>query len=117
MPDDSTTLRYFDEFFKHVHPHMPVLSKTLFYRQWHSDRHSVSPLILEALFAIGSRILDEPAQARQWLDFASGKIRFQQQRILLSRIIFRNCLLTCSSKRTQTRLWIHHVSAPCRRSS
>jgi hypothetical protein len=72
MPDDETALHYFDLYFSHVHPYVPVLSKTLFYQQWHTNRDSISPLILEALLAIGGRLADEPAQGQQWLALASS---------------------------------------------
>ncbi|KAL1845084.1 hypothetical protein VTK73DRAFT_1159 [Phialemonium thermophilum] len=67
MPDDDTVLHYFDLYFTHVHPYVPVLDKTQFYRQWHTHRESVSPLLLEAIFAIAGRLADEPAQGQQWL--------------------------------------------------
>ncbi|KAJ2892009.1 lipase regulator 1 [Zalerion maritima] len=71
MPDDETIQHYFDLFFNHVHPYVPVLNKTQFLQQWHSNRESVSPLIIEAIFAIGGRLADEPAQGQQWLALAS----------------------------------------------
>ena len=73
MPDDETTLHYFDMYFMNVHPYVPVLNKTLFYQQWHTNRESISPLILEAIFAIGGRLADEPTQGHQWLSLASSE--------------------------------------------
>ncbi|SPO02284.1 related to Cutinase transcription factor 1 alpha [Cephalotrichum gorgonifer] len=67
MPDDETAHQYFNLYFTSVHPFLPVLSKTLFYQQWNTNRSSISPLILEAIFAIGGRLADEPAQGQQWL--------------------------------------------------
>lgn len=72
MPDDQTATHYFDLFFAHMHPYIPVLSRSLFYQQWNSDRYSISPLILEAMFAIGGRLADEPALGQQWLALASS---------------------------------------------
>ncbi|KAJ0321237.1 hypothetical protein COL5a_009292 [Colletotrichum fioriniae] len=71
MPDDETVMHYFDLFFSHVHPYVPVLSKSVFYHQWNTNRESVSPLILEALFAMGGRLADDPAQGQQWLALAT----------------------------------------------
>ncbi|RFU28378.1 hypothetical protein B7463_g7978, partial [Scytalidium lignicola] len=71
MPDEATTMQYFDMYFNNVHPYVPVLNKTTFYQQWHSNREAISPLILEAIFAIGGRLADEPAQGHQWLALAS----------------------------------------------
>lgn len=75
MPDDDTVLQYFDMYFMNVHPYVPVLNKDLFYQQWHTNRDSISPLILEAIFAISGRLVDEPSQGNQWLALASSKYR------------------------------------------
>jgi hypothetical protein len=73
MPDEETIMHYFDMYFLNVHPYVPVLNKTLFYQQWHTNRDSISPLILEAIFAIAGRLADEPAQGHQWLALASSR--------------------------------------------
>jgi hypothetical protein len=74
MPDEETVLHYFDMYFLNVHPYVPVLNKTLFYHQWHTNRESISPLILEAIFAIAGRLADEPSQGHQWLALAGSKL-------------------------------------------
>ncbi|WZH41875.1 Cutinase transcription factor 1 alpha [Fusarium acuminatum] len=71
MPDDETALNYFDLYFTHVHPYVPVLCKTVFYQQWNTDRDAISPLILEAIFAMGERLAEEPSEGQQWLALAS----------------------------------------------
>lgn len=73
MPDDKTILNYFDLYFTHVHPYIPVLNKAFFYQQWNQNRSSISPLILEALFAIGGRLAEDPGEGQQWLALASRK--------------------------------------------
>lgn len=73
MPDEETALHYFDLYFNHVHPYVPVLCKTIFYQQWNTDREAISPLILEAIFAIGGRLAEEPTEGQQWLALASRK--------------------------------------------
>lgn len=73
MPDDETVLRYFNLYFTHVHPYVPVLDKALFYHQWQTNREAISPLVLEAMFAIAGRLADEPAQGQQWLALATRK--------------------------------------------
>jgi hypothetical protein len=75
MPDDETCIHYFDLFFQHVHPYVPVLDKPQFYQQWQSNRESLSPLIIEAVFAIAGRLADEPSQGQQWLALATRKCR------------------------------------------
>lgn len=72
MPDEETTLHYFEVFFTNVHPYVPVLDRTTFYRQWQTDRESISPLILEAVFALAGRIVDEPGEGQQWLALATS---------------------------------------------
>ena len=81
MPDEETVMHYFDMYLLNVHPYVPVLNKTLFYQQWHTNRESISPLILEAIFAIAGRLADEPAQGHQWLALASS--RFASLRVLM----------------------------------
>ncbi|KAG5973559.1 hypothetical protein E4U55_000414 [Claviceps digitariae] len=71
MPDESTALHHFDLYFRHVHPFVPVLDKIAFYQQWNANRDAISPLVLEALFAIGGRLAGEPAMGQQWLALAS----------------------------------------------
>ncbi|KAI2616089.1 hypothetical protein GGR54DRAFT_611146 [Hypoxylon sp. NC1633] len=71
MPDDVTILHYFDLYFANVHPYVPVLNKTQLYQQWHTNRESISPLLLEAIFAVAGHLADEPAQGQQWIALAS----------------------------------------------
>ncbi|KAI3318526.1 hypothetical protein HD806DRAFT_540140 [Xylariaceae sp. AK1471] len=71
MPDDETILHYFELYFAHVHPYAPVLNKAQLYRQWNTNRESISPLLLEAIFAVAERLADEPAQGQQWIALAS----------------------------------------------
>ncbi|GAO13654.1 hypothetical protein UVI_02017610 [Ustilaginoidea virens] len=71
MPEESTALHHFELYFRHVHPYVPVLDKIVFYQQWHNNREAISPLVLEALFAIGGRLAEEPAMGQQWLALAS----------------------------------------------
>ncbi len=74
MPDDETTLQYFELYFANAHPYVPVLDKQKFYQQWQNDRESVSPLLVEAIFSISGRLADEPAQGQQWLALATSKL-------------------------------------------
>jgi hypothetical protein len=83
MPDDETVLQYFDMYFLNVHPYVPVLNKSLFYHQWHTNRDAISPLILEAIFAIAGRLTDEPTQGHQWLALASSKDYLNFFRLLI----------------------------------
>ena len=74
MPDDEDALEYFKIFFRDVHPYVPVLCKSQFYHQWHNRRESISPLVLEAIFACAGRMSDDPAQGAQWLALANGEL-------------------------------------------
>jgi hypothetical protein len=76
MPDEETALHYFDIYFTNVHPYVPVLNKSLFYQRWHNNRESISPLILEAIFAIAGKLADEPSQGQQWLALATRKFKY-----------------------------------------
>ncbi|KIW65806.1 hypothetical protein PV04_08029 [Phialophora macrospora] len=71
MPSQEEALRAFDTYFTNVHPYVPVLNKSQFYHQWHNDPASISPLVLEAIFANAGRLSDDPAQGAQWLALAN----------------------------------------------
>ena len=71
MPDEQLAMEYFDIFFTDIHPYVPVISKSYFYHQWQNNRHSISPLLLEAIFACAGRTSSDPAQGAQWLALAS----------------------------------------------
>lgn len=72
MPDEDQVMNYLNLFFTEIHPYVPVISKSYFYRQWQTNRGSISPLILEAIFACAGRLSDDPAQGAQWLALASS---------------------------------------------
>ncbi|EWC45147.1 hypothetical protein DRE_06035 [Drechslerella stenobrocha 248] len=71
MPLDEEAEALFDIFFTDVHPYLPVVNKNAFYRQWHGSRHSISPLLLEAIFACSGRISNDPKVGLKWLNMAS----------------------------------------------
>ncbi|PGH18510.1 hypothetical protein AJ80_04480 [Polytolypa hystricis UAMH7299] len=71
MPSDEDAMEYFDIFFNHIHPYIPVVHRTQLYQQWQNDKASISPLLLEAIFACAGRMSDDPAQGAQWLALAN----------------------------------------------
>lgn len=73
MPNDDQALQYFEYFFSNIHPYVPVLNRASFYEQWNRNRSSISPLILEAIFACSSLILEEPSVGAKWLALAASK--------------------------------------------
>lgn len=70
MPTEERALDYFGYYFDYVHPYVPVLNRQAFYEQWRTVRHSISPLILEGIFACVARYLEEPIEVRKWLALA-----------------------------------------------
>ena len=72
MPTDEQCLNFFDIFFNNIHPYVPVISKPYFYQQWKTNRRSISPLILEAIFACAGRMSDDDALGAQWLALSSS---------------------------------------------
>jgi hypothetical protein len=72
MPDDQTALDYFRLYFMDAHPYVPVIDIALFYQQWRTNREAISPLILEAIFAVAGRLANEPTQGQQWLALISS---------------------------------------------
>lgn len=73
MPSDEEALKYFDIYFSDIHPYVPVVHRSHLYRQWRQERASISPLLLEAIFACAARMSDDPAQGRQWLAMANSE--------------------------------------------
>ncbi|KAF3929818.1 hypothetical protein AA313_de0204428 [Arthrobotrys entomopaga] len=71
MPSDDEAEALFNVFFSDVHPYLPVVNKNAFYRQWHGSRHSISPLLLEAILACAGRISSNPSVGLKWLNMAS----------------------------------------------
>ena len=74
MPSEEQCLHWFQIFFDHVHPYVPVISKSYFYEQWRANRRSISPLVLEAIFACAARMSDDPTQGSQWLALSSSRV-------------------------------------------
>lgn len=71
MLGEGRAMDYFAYFFSHVHPYMPVLNRTAFFEQWRTSRDSISPLLLEGIFACVARYLEPPIEARKWLALAT----------------------------------------------
>ncbi|BCS21388.1 uncharacterized protein APUU_21820S [Aspergillus puulaauensis] len=71
MPLDDEVMNYFKIYFDDIHPYIPVVHRAHLYYQWQNDRRSISPLLLEALFACAGRLSDDPAQGAQWLALAT----------------------------------------------
>lgn len=71
MPEEDTCLQYFCIYFENVHPYVPVLNKYLFYQQWYTNRDSISPLILEAIFALACQLTGRPSESNKWLTLSS----------------------------------------------
>lgn len=76
MPAEDDVMAYFKIYFDEIHPYVPVISRAHLYYQWQHDRRSISPLLLEALFACAGRLSDEPAEGAQWLALANRKFSF-----------------------------------------
>ena len=73
MPSDDEVMAYFKTYFDDIHPYVPVVHRSHLHHQWQHDRGSISPLLLEALFACVGRLSDDPAQGAQWLALANSE--------------------------------------------
>lgn len=73
MPPDDEVMSYFKTYFNDIHPYVPVVPRSQLYYQWQNDRSSISPLLLEALFACAGRSSDDLTQGAQWLAMANSK--------------------------------------------
>lgn len=87
MPSDQQALDYFEYFFTNIHPYVPVINRSFFFTQWHTNRAGISPLILEAIFACSSLMLDDPSQGNKWLALLASK-----------RKLPRSCAVETNSK-------------------
>ncbi|RAH70976.1 Zn(II)2Cys6 transcription factor [Aspergillus aculeatinus CBS 121060] len=71
MPSDDEVMKYLKIYFDDIHPYVPVVHRSHLYFQWQHERSSISPLLLEAMFACAGRLSDDPAQGAQWLALAN----------------------------------------------
>jgi hypothetical protein len=72
MPSDEQAMHYFEYFFANVHPYCPVINKAYFYQQWHSAPGSISPLMLESIFACSTLMLGDVEEGNRWLALATS---------------------------------------------
>ncbi|KAF2187865.1 hypothetical protein K469DRAFT_109109 [Zopfia rhizophila CBS 207.26] len=70
-PSEEQALQYFEYFFTNIHPYCPVINRAYFYQQWHTARDSISPLMLEGIFACASLMLEGVSEGNKWLALAS----------------------------------------------
>lgn len=68
-------MTYFECFFANIHPYVPVVDRQCFYQQWHSNKYSISPLILEGMFACSSHLMNKPEDGARWLALAARKFQ------------------------------------------
>jgi hypothetical protein len=73
MPTEPQALEYFEYFFAHIHPFIPVLCQAEFYRLWNTNRDLLSPLVLEGIFACTTAMLNLPLESSKWLALASSE--------------------------------------------
>lgn len=71
MPPDHVAMHYFQYYFDNIHPFVPVLNSTYFYKQWRTNRQQISPLILEGIFACSTQTMQTSIAGSQWLALAS----------------------------------------------
>ncbi|KAF8469706.1 hypothetical protein BDZ91DRAFT_63478 [Kalaharituber pfeilii] len=71
MPSEEEALNLFDIYFRDVHPYLPIVNKAAFYRQWNTSRESISPLLLETMFATAGRISGIPSKGMKWISMAT----------------------------------------------
>lgn len=81
MPNDQQAMRYFEYFFANIHPYLPVINRSYFYQQWQKNRQSISPLILEAIFACASRMMDDQSRSDKWLAVFSSEFHHYYDRM------------------------------------
>ncbi|KAF2096590.1 hypothetical protein NA57DRAFT_42152 [Rhizodiscina lignyota] len=71
FPSEQRALQYFKYFFDNIHPYCPVINRAAFYQQWHTNKDSISALLLEGIFACSSLALEGAQAGTKWLALAS----------------------------------------------
>lgn len=71
MPADHLAMQYFQYYFANIHPFVPVINSTDFYKQWRVNPKQISPLILEGIFACASQTMSTSVKGSQWLALAA----------------------------------------------
>ncbi|KAI5780667.1 fungal-specific transcription factor domain-containing protein [Peziza echinospora] len=74
MPSEEEAADLFDIYFRDVHPYLPIVNKSSLLRQWNSSRESISPLLLETIFATAGRISPEPTTGLKWISMATRHV-------------------------------------------
>ena len=99
MPSDAQCTELFKIFFTDIHPYVPVISRPYFEQQWKHNRSSISPLILEAIFACAGRMGDDASEGASWLALAARKpssATYSLSLILITFIRTRGLLHGCA---------------------
>jgi hypothetical protein len=73
MPSDEQAIQHFDYFFNNIHPYCPVINKAYFYQQWQNAPDSISPLMLEAIFACSTLMMGGIEEGNKWLALATSQ--------------------------------------------
>jgi hypothetical protein len=71
MPSEEVALEHFEFYFSNVHPFTPVLCQSTFYRDWATNRESISPLLLEAIFAASASMMNKQQESKKWMALAA----------------------------------------------
>ncbi|PUU82536.1 hypothetical protein B9Z19DRAFT_1099110 [Tuber borchii] len=74
MPTEDEAQEMFGIFFNHIHPYIPIVNKAAFYRQWNTSRDSISPLLLETIFACAGRLTTDPSKGLKWMGMATRHV-------------------------------------------
>lgn len=61
LPAEDLAISLIDLYFREIHVYLPVLSRTVFYRDWlGKGRRFMSPILLLSVFAAAARLSDDP---------------------------------------------------------
>lgn len=71
MPSEQQANQYIEFFFANIHPYVPVINRSYFTQQWKRNKYSISPLILEGIFACSAHQLQQHEDRNKWLALAS----------------------------------------------
>lgn len=95
FPSESDASEMLTIFFEHCHPYLPIVNKASFMQQWESsNREQISPLLLEAIFACGGRLMTDPSIGLRWIARASSKL-FHRPDVMIGNISTNRPCRTC----------------------
>lgn len=76
MPPEEVVQKRLEYFFEHCHPYLPLMVPSEMYSQWADNKDSISPLVLEGIFACCGYCSGDHAEGDRWRALAERHSKF-----------------------------------------